>query len=198
MNTPCPIHLDFELRPVLAVGAELKNTFCLTRGNLAFLSQPIGDLKNLETLEFFKQEVERYKNLLLIEPEIVAHDLHPDYLGTKFAEEYCSVLHAPCSVLPIQHHHAHIASCMAENGITEKVIGVAADGMGFGEDGKIWGFEFLLADFHGYKRCAHLKYIPMPGGDKATQEPWRMAVSYLYSACADNLPGKFIKRWGQD
>lgn len=197
MNIPCPIHLDFELKPVLAVGAELKNTFCLARGNLAFLSQPIGDLKNLETLEFFKQEVERHKRLLLIEPEIIAYDLHPDYLSTKFAFEL-STLNSQLSTLPIQHHHAHIASCMADNDIKEEVIGVAADGMGFGEDGKIWGFEFLIADFHGYKRCAHLKYIPMPGGDHATQEPWRMAVSYLYSACPDNLPPKFTKRWGED
>ena len=198
MNTPCPIHLDFELKPVLAVGAELKNTFCLTRGNLAFVSQPIGDLKNLETLEFFKQEVERYKSLLQIEPEIVAHDLHPDYLGTKFAEEYCSVLRAPCSVLPIQHHHAHIASCMAENGVDEKVIGVAMDGIGYGTDGKMWGCEFLLADYLGFERTAHLRYMPMPGGDKATQEPYRMAISYLCSIYGDEIPPRFLERWGEE
>lgn len=202
-----PFKLNLELKDVLAVGAEIKGTFCLTKGNLAFLSQPIGDLKNLETLQLFKQEIERYKKLLLLQqqsrcyfPEIIAHDLHPDYLSTRYAFELAMIDTKP-KTYPVQHHHAHIASCMADNGVNERVIGVAADGMGYGNDGKIWGFEFLVSDvesFYRFERLGHLKYIPMPGGDQAVNQPWRMAVSYLYLVYGDNIPDEFIKRFGKE
>jgi hydrogenase maturation protein HypF len=194
---PFPIRVNFNLKPTLAVGAELKNTFCLAKRNLAFISQHIGDLRNLETLEFFKEAIKRYKRLFLIEPEIIAYDLHPDYLSTKFAKEYSS--YNTCfSLLPVQHHHAHIASCMAENGLlNEEVIGVAWDGIGYGTDGKIWGGEFMLASYSHFERVGHFKYIPMPGADKATEEPYRMGISYLYSVFGKdfiNLKLDFIQR----
>jgi len=193
---PLPIILKFKLPRILATGAELKNTFCLTRDNYAFISQHIGDLKNYETLNYYKESIEHFKRLFRIEPEFIAHDLHPDYLSTKFALEL-STLNSQLSTLSIQHHHAHIAACMAENGLDEKVIGVAMDGVGYGTDGHIWGGEFMLTDYLGFERVGHLKYIPMPGGDKATEEPWRMAVSYLHSVYGEAIPARFFKRWGE-
>ncbi len=195
---PLPIVLKFNLGQILAVGAELKNTFCLTKDNYAFLSQHMGDLKNYETLNYYKESIAHFKRLFRIEPEIIAHDLHPDYLSTKFAREYSCLQPLAFSLQPIQHHHAHIAACLAENGIDEKVIGVAMDGTGYGTDGNVWGCEFMLTDYSGFERVAHLKYIPMPGGDKATEEPWRMAVSYLHSVYGEAIPSRFLKRWGDE
>ncbi|MBI4777683.1 carbamoyltransferase HypF [Candidatus Desantisbacteria bacterium] len=195
---PLPIALKFNSRQILAVGAELKNTFCLTKDNYAFISQHIGDLKNYETLHYYKENIEHFKRLFRIEPEIIAHDLHPNYLSTRFAQEYHNLQPITYNLQPIQHHHAHIASCMAENGVDEKVIGVAMDGIGYGTDGNIWGCEFLLTDYSGFERMAHLKYIPMPGGDKATEQPWRMAISYLYSVYGEAIPSRFLKRWGDE
>jgi len=195
---PAPIRLGFEMKQVLGVGAELKNAFCLTRGNLIFLSQHIGDLKNLETLEFFKEAIDRYLKLFRIEPEIIAHDLHPDYLSTRFAEEYCASLPPSCLLFPVQHHHAHIASALAENGVDEEVIGCALDGIGYGTDGHIWGGEFMVCDFSKFERVAHLKYVPMPGGDMVTKEPFRMTISYLYSVYKDEIPMQFWERWGEE
>ncbi|MFH1095915.1 MAG: carbamoyltransferase HypF [Candidatus Desantisbacteria bacterium] len=194
---PYPLWFDIKMWQILAVGAELKATFCLTSGNFAFLSQHLGDLKGLEVFEFFKEAVEQYRRLFRIEPEIIAYDLHPDYLSTKFALQL-STLNPQLSTFPIQHHHAHIVSCMAENGVDEKVLGVALDGIGYGTDGHIWGGEFLLTDYSGFERIAHLKYIPMPGADMATKQPWRMAVSYLYAACGCDIPSEFIERWGKE
>ncbi len=173
---PFPIHLNFPLAEILACGAELKNTFCLTKDHHAFLSQHVGDLENYETLVFFQQTLERMKDLFRIQPIAAAYDLHPMYLSTKFA------LDLPIEKIGVQHHHAHIASCMAENGLTEKVIGVAFDGTGYGTDGKIWGGEFLIADYAGFERRAHLRYVPLAGGDTAVREPWRLALSYLLDA----------------
>ncbi len=184
---PFPIKLSFETRQTLAVGAELKNTFCYTKENYAFLSQHIGDMENLETLEHFETSLALYKRLFCLEPEIVAHDLHPDYLATKFAQgqpPICNPQSAICDLLPIQHHHAHIAACLADNGWLPEggpVIGVAWDGTGLGDDGHIWGGEFLIADYVGYTRAAHLEYLPLPGGDAATRNPYRIAAAYLYS-----------------
>jgi hydrogenase maturation protein HypF len=175
---PFPIKLPFKMRQVLACGAEIKNTFCLTRDEYAFVSQHIGDMENLETLEHFERTVELYKHLFRIEPEIVACDLHPDYLATQFATRYSP------STTPIQHHHAHLAACLADNGWGAEdgpVIGVSLDGTGYGEDGHIWGGEWLVGDYRGYQRAAHLEYLPLPGGDAATRNPWRIAVSYLYT-----------------
>jgi hydrogenase maturation protein HypF len=176
---PHPIILDFKLKEVLALGGELKNTISFSKENYIFLSQYLGDLKSVETLEFFKESITSFKKMFRVKPEIIACDLHPDYLSTQYAEEI--KVKEGLKVVKVQHHHAHIVSCMAENNIKKKVIGVAYDGTGYGDDGNIWGGEFLLCDFKKYFRAGHLKYYPLPGGDKAIVEPWRMAYSYLYS-----------------
>jgi hydrogenase maturation protein HypF len=159
-------------RPVLACGAELKNTFCLARGRHAFVSQHIGDLENAETLRSFTEGIEHFRRLFDIHPEVVAHDLHPEYLSTKYALE----LDLPAA--GVQHHHAHIASCLADNGETGPVIGVAFDGTGYGTDGTIWGGEFLAAGLTAFERGGHLAPVPMPGGAAAIRQPWRMAAAY--------------------
>ncbi len=191
---PDPISLPFEFRKqILACGAELKNTFCLTRGNEAFVSHHIGDLENLETLRSFKDGIEHFKKLFYLEPEVVAYDLHPEYLSTKYALDLASI---PIKIA-VQHHHAHIASCMADNRITGDVIGVAMDGLGLGLDGKLWGCEFLVANLLDFERFAHLRYMPLPGGTKAIREPWRMAATYLYHTYGReflNLDLPFIQR----
>ena len=171
---PIPVQTLSSVEGIFAAGAELVNCFCLGKGKQAIMSQHIGDLKNFETLAFYRETVDRFRALFRLEPELVACDLHPDYLSTRYARE----LGLP--TVAVQHHHAHIASVMAEHGVTEPVIGVSFDGTGLGDDQRIWGSEFLVCDLAGYRRLAHLEYIPMPGGDMATQEPWRMAVSYLY------------------
>ena len=182
---PYPVHLPFEVGQVLGVGAELKNTFCLTRDRYAFLSQHIGDMENYETLRFFEQMVEQLERTFRIKPEAIAYDLHPGYLSSKYAQEH--VRDASCILHPVQHHHAHIASVMAENGLTGErpVIGVAFDGTGYGADGAIWGGEFLVADYGTFRRAAHLKYVPLPGGDAAIRKPYRTALAHLWAAGLD-------------
>ena len=181
---PAPIRVSQEFsREILACGAELKNTFCLARGDNAFVSHHIGDLENLETLRSYTEGIEHFKRLFHLRPEVVAYDLHPEYLSTKYA-------HALDDIelkIGVQHHHAHIASCMADNGIEGEVIGVAMDGLGFGADGRMWGGEFFVADFCDAERVAHLDYVPMPGGAKAIREPWRMAAVYLQRALGDDF-----------
>jgi hydrogenase maturation protein HypF len=179
---PQPIDLGSPMSELLACGGELKNTFCLTKDRYAILSQHIGDIENYETLEFFKETLANLKKLFRVEPQAVAHDLHPLYLSSRFAAEL------PLPKVGVQHHHAHIASCMAENGLRGNVIGVAFDGTGYGTDGKIWGGEFLIADFAGFDRRAHLRYIPLPGGDAAVRQPWRPALSWLREACGADIP----------
>lgn len=174
---PFPIKLAASIEPILACGAELKNTFCLTRGPYAFVSDRIGDLENLETLSSFEQGIEHFKRLFSIEPKGVAHDLHPDYLSTHYALALGNL-----PKVAIQHHHAHIVSCTAENGVLGRVIGVALDGTGLGTDGTLWGGEFLIADPTEFRRAAHLKKVPMLGGSEAIKEPWRMAAVYLDEA----------------
>ncbi len=176
---PYPVHLTFRCRQVLACGAEMKNTFCLTRDNYAFLSQHIGDMENMETLEHFDNTIFLYKKLFRIEPEIIAYDLHPDYLSTKYAQELSKS--SNIKLIPVQHHHAHIASCMADNKIESSVIGVAFDGTGMGSDGHIWGGEFLVADYYSFDRVGHLEYLPLPGGDAAIKRPYRTAIGYVLS-----------------
>jgi len=180
---PHPLHLSFGARQVLGCGAEEKNTFCLTKDNYAFLSQHIGDMENMETLEHFDSTISLYKRLFHIEPEIAAHDLHPDYLATQYAQELGE---SGIKLIPVQHHHAHIASCMADNGLDSLVIGVALDGTGLGADGNIWGGEFLVADYRDYKRVGHLEYLPLPGGDAAVKRPRRTAVGYILTLLGEN------------
>lgn len=180
---PAVIDLGSPLAEILACGPELKNTFCLTRGCNAIVSQHIGDLENHETLKFFEETLANLKRLFRVEPEVVAYDLHPRYLSTQYALEQPGVRR-----VGVQHHHAHIASCMAENRLDEKVIGVAFDGTGYGTDGQIWGGEFLVADFEHFERRAHLRYFPLAGGDAAVRQPWRSALSCLREVFGGDLP----------
>ena len=192
---PSPVELDHEVESILACGAELKNTFCLTKKNYAFVSQYIGDLKDYKTFQYYEEMVGRFQNLFGISPKIVAHDLHPDYLSTQYA---LNITHRRPKIMriPIQHHHAHIVSCLGENMMRGKVIGVAFDGIGYGADGNIWGGEFLVADCKDFQRIGQLKYFAMPGGDRAVDEPWRMAISLLVEAFGKRIPGiDFMDRW---
>ncbi len=181
---PAPVFLNKNMHPVLACGAELKNTVCIARDNKAFLSQHIGDLENLSTLEFFELTIRHMKRILDVDPEIMACDLHPDYLSTKYALSQKNV-----KVAKVQHHHAHIAGCMAENMVDGPVIGLAFDGTGYGEDGRIWGGEIMITEGSRFTRAAHISYIPMPGSAAAIKEPWRMAASYLHDAFGEDMWG---------
>jgi hydrogenase maturation protein HypF len=180
-------------REILACGAELKNAFCMARGDRAFISHYIGDLENLETFRAFERGIEHFKQLFNLRPEVIVHDLHPEYISTKYA----MALDDELVKVGVQHHHAHIASCMADNGADGEVIGVAMDGLGYGTDGRLWGGEFFVAGFAQAERIAHLEYIPMPGGVKAIREPWRMAMIYLSRALGDEvleMDLDFVKR----
>jgi hydrogenase maturation protein HypF len=171
---PYPIVVDYPVKNnILACGGEQKNVFCLNQGQYFFLSHHIGDLENLETLVSFEEGVNDFKKLFNINPQGVAFDLHPEYLSTKYAIEQ------DLPKIPVQHHHAHVVSCMAEHGLNEKVLGVVFDGTGYGADGKLWGGEFLISDLLKFQRYTHLSYTPLPGGSKAIKEPWRMGVMYL-------------------
>ena len=186
---PYPIRLPFTLPPVLAAGAELKNTFCLTREDHAFLSQHIGDMENLETLEHFETTIGLYEKLFRTSPQVMAYDLHPDYLATQYARGRQE--REGLAGLPVQHHHAHVASCLADNGWPLEggpVIGVCFDGTGYGTDGHIWGGEFLVADYRRFSRAAHLQYLPMPGGEAAVRNPYRLSIGYLYALLGDVPP----------
>jgi hydrogenase maturation protein HypF len=178
---PSPVRTCLETEGIFAAGAELVNCFAMGKGSDAIMSQHIGDLKNFETYEFYRETFDRFTRLFRLEPELVAHDMHPDYLSTRFAAEL------ELKTMPVQHHHAHIASVLAEHKLDEKVIGVSFDGTGLGDDGNIWGSEFLVCDLNSFERIAHLEYMPMPGGDKAAREPWRMAISCLYSAYGNDF-----------
>jgi hydrogenase maturation protein HypF len=186
---PEPLRLGGRFRrPVLACGAELKNTFCLGSETRAFLSHHIGDLENYETLRSFTEGITHFRRLFDIVPQLVAHDLHPDYLSTKYALDLPDTELPDAELVGVQHHHAHIASCLADNDQDGPVIGVAFDGTGFGTDGTIWGGEFLLADLAEAERAGHLAGVPMPGGAAAIRQPWRMAAVYLAAAFPDALP----------
>ncbi|HSR25090.1 MAG TPA: Sua5/YciO/YrdC/YwlC family protein, partial [Candidatus Eisenbacteria bacterium] len=176
---PLPVHEPFP-RPVLACGAELKSTFCLGKGRHAFVSHHIGDLENYETLRSFTEGVAHYQALFDVRPEVVVHDLHPEYLSTKYAVDRGD--RDEVRLVGVQHHHAHIASCMADNGTADPVVGVAFDGLGLGTDGTLWGGEILAADLAGFHRLGHLEPVPMPGGAAAIRQPWRMALSWLTTA----------------
>jgi hydrogenase maturation protein HypF len=175
---------------VLACGAELKNTFCLAKGTRAFVSHHIGDLENAATLRSFTEGIEHFRRLFDIEPQVVAYDLHPEYLSTKYA------LDLDLDACGVQHHHAHIASCLADNGHDGPVIGVAFDGTGYGTDGTLWGGEFLVADLASFRRAGHLAPVPVPGGAAAIRQPWRMAAAYLRAAFPGGPPAglEVVKR----
>ena len=177
---PESIKLKNNVDSIIACGAELKNTFCIGKDNLAYISQHIGDLKNIDTYDFYIESIEKFKKLFKVKPKLFVCDMHPDYLSSKYAQDNDKVI-------MVQHHHAHIASCMAENNLDEDVIGIALDGIGYGNDGNIWGGEFFVCNLSDYKRYTHFEYIPIPGGDKATEEPWRIAVSYLYKVYQDKF-----------
>lgn len=186
--TPEPIKLCDDGPDVFACGADIKNTFTITKGNYAIISQHIGDMENIETLNFFEETLNNMKQVYRAEPVAIAYDLHPNYTSTKWALN--QIENSKIKSFGIQHHHAHIASVMAEHGIKDKVVGVAFDGTGYGTDGNIWGSEFFVCDTDGFKRAAHFKYIPLPGGDKAVKECWRTAISYI----ASGLRGEAL--WG--
>jgi len=185
---PFPVRLAFPLERILACGAELKNTFCLTRDQYAFISQHIGDMENLETLSHFEATVALYEHLFRAKPAAIACDLHPDYMATRYAQERAANEGSP--LFSVQHHHAHITSCLADNDWPPNagpVIGVVLDGTGLGSDGYIWGGEFLIADYRSFQRYGHLQYLPLPGGDAATRKPYRMALAYLHH-CLGEIP----------
>jgi hydrogenase maturation protein HypF len=192
---PQTIELEYETtnqnspaHEVLAFGGELKNTFCLTKGRYAILSQHIGDLENFETMRFFDETLASLQHLFRVSPIAVAHDMHPGYWSTRLA-----LASAIPRKIAVQHHHAHIASCMAENRLHGEVIGVAFDGTGYGTDGAIWGGEFLVASLAHFTRHAHLRYVPLPGGDAAIRQPWRMALSYLRDSFGASVPAELTR-----
>jgi hydrogenase maturation protein HypF len=181
---------------VLALGGELKGTICLTKEDRAFVGQHLGDLENLETLEFLKQTVRHLETILEVSPRLLVHDLHPDYLTTQVA-----IAQDELPTLAVQHHHAHAVSCMAEHGLEGQVLGLALDGTGYGDDHCIWGGEILVVDERSYKRLGHLDYVPMPGGSAAIKEPWRMGVAYLWATFGEEVfQGKrsYLRRWDRE
>ncbi|MBM4356453.1 MAG: carbamoyltransferase HypF, partial [Deltaproteobacteria bacterium] len=174
---PFPVRLEHPVGSVLACGAEEKNTFCLARDRDAFLSQHIGDLENAETLAHFERTITLMRRLFRFEPDVLACDMHPEYLSTKYALALADDTGLP--LVQVQHHHAHVAACLADNDVRGPVIGVALDGTGYGTDGTIWGGEFLAADARSFERLAWLEPVRMPGGAAAIRRPWRMAVAHL-------------------
>ncbi|MHB8882051.1 MAG: carbamoyltransferase HypF [Thermodesulfovibrionales bacterium] len=195
---PEPILLHDDGPDVMGCGADLKNTFCLTRGGYAIVSQHIGDMGNYETLQFYEESLKNLKAVYRAEPAAIVHDLHPGYLSTRWALGQTSA----AELYPLQHHYAHIGSVMAEKGITTKVIGIAFDGSGYGEDGSLWGGEFLIAGIDGFKRAGHIMPVPLPGGETAMREPWRTAISYLKAAAGDEAEhycaeAGLVERYGE-
>jgi hydrogenase maturation protein HypF len=180
---PLGVPLPFDVPPLLAVGGHLKSVFALARGGFAYQSQHLGDLENLTGLEFFKESLDHLIRTFEIEPQTVVHDMHPGYLSTEWAKGWARERGLP--LIAVQHHHAHIAGCMAEHRLEGPVIGLALDGTGYGTDGKIWGGEVLIARMGSFERFAHLDYVPLPGGEKAIKEPWRMALGHLTAAGFD-------------
>lgn len=169
--------------PVLAVGGELKNTVCLTKDAQAYLSEPLGDLEDYQNFCNFERVITSGLAMLGIEPELIAYDLHPDYLSTKFARDYKPEV----TLVGVQHHHAHLAACLADNGVEGPVIGITFDGTGYGLDGCIWGGEILVGSERGFRRWAHLAYLPLPSGSMSIREPWRMGAQYLFQVYGNRM-----------
>jgi hydrogenase maturation protein HypF len=179
---PESVHTALNTDGIIAYGAELTNCFCVGKKQNAYLSQHIGDLQGIETVKFYDETISRFIKLFRIKPSLAVVDMHPAYISTR-----TGIAMSDFPLMKVQHHHAHIASCMAENFLDEKVIGVAFDGTGYGTDGNIWGSEFLLCDLNDFERITHFEYIPLPGGDSATEEPWRIAISYLYKVYGNDF-----------
>jgi hydrogenase maturation protein HypF len=194
---PLAVPLPFDAPPLLAVGGHLKNAFALARGRFAYQSQHLGDLENLTGLDFFRESLAHLMHTFEIEPQTVVHDLHPGYLSTTWAKQWAAERNLPpyghgsvrggpgLPLIAVQHHHAHIAACMAEHSLNGPVIGLSLDGTGYGIDGRIWGGEVLICHLDRFDRFAHLDYVPMPGGEAAIREPWRMALGALHAAGID-------------
>lgn len=180
---PSPVRTSLNTEGIVAFGAELTNCFCVGKGEKAFLSQYIGDLQTVETTRFYEKTISQFIKLFRIKPSLLAVDMHPGYISTRTGKEYGNL-----PVVEVQHHHAHIASCMAEHKLDENVIGVAFDGTGYGTDGNIWGSEFMVCDLNDFRRITHFEYIPLPGGDSAIEEPWKIAVSWLYKVYGRSFP----------
>jgi len=191
---PEPLFVDEKVEGILAFGAEKVNTFALGKGDTVIQSQYIGDLKNWETYNFYRETLTRFITLFRFIPQTLVCDLHPDYLSSSLAEEYAEKTGK--QLLKVQHHHAHAVACMVEYGISEPVLGIVWDGVGLGDDGNVWGGEFFVCDRKQYRRLSHFEYVPMPGGDKASTEPWRMAAAYLYHFKL-NMPESFVQRIGK-
>ncbi len=179
---PAPVRTSFNSEGIVAFGAELTNCFCAGKGNKAFMSQHIGDLQTIETTQFYESTIKQFLKLFRIKPSLLAVDKHPGYISTRTGMKWGNL-----PVVHVQHHHAHIASCMAEYGLDEKVIGVAFDGTGYGTDGNIWGSEFLICDLNDFSRVTHFEYMHLPGGDSAAEEPWRLAISSLYKVYGKSM-----------
>ena len=195
---PDPVQLHDDGPEVLGCGSDLKNIFTLTKGSFAIPSQHIGDMENYETLQFFEETLKNLKAVYRVKPEALAYDLHPMYLSTQWALRQEDI-----KKIGIQHHYAHVASVMAEKGLKDKVIGISFDGTGYGTDGNLWGGEILIADIKGFRRAGHFKYIPLPGGEAAVKEPWRIAVSYIKAIAGDEAIHylksiNFIDKYGED
>ena len=191
---PLGVALPMEAPPLLTVGGHLKNVFALARGRFVYQSQHLGDLENLTGLEFFKESLDHLMRTFEIAPEAVVHDLHPGYLSTSWAKEWAGERGLP--LLAVQHHHAHVAGCMAEHGLEGPVIGLSLDGTGYGTDGRVWGGEVLIARLNGFERFAHLEYVAMPGGEAAIREPWRMALGSLRAAGVDGMDARVLEMLG--
>jgi hydrogenase maturation protein HypF len=182
---PASLPLPGDGRPLLACGAELKSTFCVAKGARAWVGHHIGDLKSYEVLQAYEAGIEHFERLFAVVPEVVAHDEHPDYLSTRYALARDGV-----ETVAVQHHHAHLAACLAEHCHAGRAAGAIYDGSGYGSDGSVWGGEILVGDLHDFERAAHLWPVRLPGGDKAVEQPWRMAVSWLLAAGWEGpLPG---------
>jgi hydrogenase maturation protein HypF len=192
---PQPIQLPFLVEPTLAVGGDLRNVFCLARARSAFLSQHVGNLENAETRESFERAVAHLMHLFQVRPTLIAHDLHPDYFTTQYA--WRSTPEA--RHVAVQHHHAHIAACMADNGLEDRsIIGLAFDSAGYGPDGAIWGGDVLLASYAAFERLAHLEYLPLPGHDPAMHHPWRLALAYAHALGLDVDDLQFLQKFDQE
>jgi hydrogenase maturation protein HypF len=185
---------------ILACGAELKNTFCLSKGGRAWLSHHIGDLADAEALASFTDGVEHFQRLFDVAPAVIAHDLHPEYLSSKYARDRAEAAAGAPELIAVQHHHAHLAACLAEHGQTGPAVGAIFDGTGYGSDGTVWGGELLIGDLGGFRRVGALAAVPMPGGERAIREPWRMACAWLTHCGLGTIPpalaeGVDRRRW---